>query len=79
MIKIIENIKTKLEIRFWKKVKKVIYKNYGPFCETKDNVDFPDLPKELMGESRCGSCVAEEVSKWVDKQIEYLEWDLMGD
>ena len=62
-----------LEIRFWRVAQHLILKGYGPFCEVKDNVDFPELPKELNANNRCGACAAKEVYDWIEEHIGLLK------
>ena len=66
-------MKNWLEILFWKIAKNIIIRNYGCNCSVKDVDEILDLPKTLMGQNRCGSCVASEVIEWIDNHISLIK------
>jgi hypothetical protein len=55
-----------LETKIFQFFKWFIIYNYG-ICEELDGEQF-------MSDNRCVSCDASEVCKWIDKQIEFLNW-----
>lgn len=72
----IEKIKNKVEIVFWKFAIYLIKRGYGANCSTSDLEDFSEMyikPKDIFHQGRCPSCRSKEVCDWIKEHIELLE------
>lgn len=66
--------KDKDEIAFWKRAIRLIKRDYGKGCITKDLEDFPNkCGTEVPFRVRCGSCLAKETVEWIENHIRLIK------
>lgn len=72
----IEKLKNKSEILFWKFAIYLIQRGYGKGCKTSDLEDMPEIFKtaqSVFHSGRCPSCRSKEVCNWISGHIELLK------
>lgn len=70
-----EKLKNKIEILFWKFTIYLIQSEYGKGCKTSDIEDFPETFKtaqSVFHSGRCPACRAKEVVDWIKNHIDLL-------
>lgn len=72
----INYIKDRLEIQFWKLAKWLIIRGYGCYCTISDldEGSWYTTPKDVFRNSRCPSCRAKEICDWIDGHITSLTY-----